>query len=328
VGPDGFVYFGQGTATNSGVVGTDNAHFGWLARNPEFHDVPCHDVKLTGATFESENPLTPDDNDRVKTGAFSKLGHETAPGEIIPGKLPCNGAVMRVPLAGGPIELVASGFRNPFGLAFAPDGALYVTDNGYDDRGSRPVFGAADVLWRVQPGAWYGWPDFAEARPIYQDEAWGDHYRVPGKATPPRLLANAPGRPPEPSALFPVHSSADGFDFSRSTEFGFVGQAFVALFGDQSPTVGKTLAPVGFKVVRVDPKTGVISDFAVNRSPHSGPASKIRGGGLERPVAARFDPSGRSLYIVDFGVLTVNENETMPRAATGTVWRVTRTEGR
>jgi glucose/arabinose dehydrogenase len=328
VGPDGFVYFGQGTATNSGVVGTDNAEFGWLARNPEFHDVPCHDVKLTGANFESENPLTPDTKDRVKTGAFSKLGHETAPGEVKAGELPCNGAVMRVPLTGGPIELVASGFRNPFGLAFAPDGTLYVTDNGYDDRGSRPVFGAADVLWRVQPGAWYGWPDFAEGRPIYEDEAWGDHYRVPGKATPPRLLANAPGSPPEPSALFPVHASADGFDFSRSAAFGFVGQAFVALFGDQSPTVGKTLEPVGFKVVRVDVKTGVISDFAVNRSPHSGPASKIRGGGLERPVAVRFDPSGRSLYVVDFGILTVNANETKPRPGTGTVWRISRAEGR
>jgi hypothetical protein len=324
VGEDGFVYFGQGTATNSAVVGTDNAAFGWLARHPDFHDIPCHDIKLTGANFESANPLTPDPEDRVRTGAFSKLGHETKPGEVIAGQLPCNGAVMRVPLAGGPLELVAWGFRNPFGLAFGPDKALYVTDNGYDDRGSRPVFGAADVLWRVQPGAWYGWPEFAESRPIYQDEAWGDHYRAPGKATPPRLLAEAPGKPPEPSALFPVHASADGFDFSRSPEFGFVGEAFVALFGDQSPTVGKTLGPVGFKVVRVNVKTGVISDFAVNRAQHPGPASKVRGGGLERPLAVRFDPSGSSLYIVDFGVLTVNDKETTPRPGTGTVWRITR----
>jgi glucose/arabinose dehydrogenase len=325
VGDDGFVYFGQGTATNSAVVGTDNADFGWLARHPDFHDIPCHDIKLTGANFESANPLTSDPDDRVSTGAFSKLGHETTPGEVIAGQLPCNGAVMRVPLLGGPVELVAWGFRNPFGLAFGLDKALYVTDNGYDDRGSRPVFGAADVLWRVQPGAWYGWPELAEGRPIYQDEAWGDHYRVPGKATPPRLLAEAPGKPPEPSALFPVHASADGFDFSRSAEFGFVGEAFVALFGDQSPTVGKTLGPVGFKVVRVNVKTGVISDFAVNRTQHAGPASKVRGGGLERPLAVRFDPSGGSLYVVDFGVLTVNEKETKPRPGTGTIWRITRT---
>jgi glucose/arabinose dehydrogenase len=44
-------------------------------------------------------------------------------------------------------EVVAWGFlRNPFGLAFAPDGSLYVSENAFDDRGSRPVWGTADVL--------------------------------------------------------------------------------------------------------------------------------------------------------------------------------------
>ena len=40
IGPDGWIYFGQGTATNSGVVGTDSHEFGWLERHPRFHDVP------------------------------------------------------------------------------------------------------------------------------------------------------------------------------------------------------------------------------------------------------------------------------------------------
>ena len=40
IGPDGMIYFGQGTATNAGIVGTDNAQFGWLGRYPEFHDIP------------------------------------------------------------------------------------------------------------------------------------------------------------------------------------------------------------------------------------------------------------------------------------------------
>jgi glucose/arabinose dehydrogenase len=324
---DGYIYFGQGTATNAAVVGEDNASFGWLRRHPEFHDVPCRDVKLTGANFESANPLTADPGDKVTTGAYVKFGEPTRKDQVIAGQLPCSGAIMRVALAGGPIELVAWGFRNPFGLAFAPDGSLYATDNGYDDRGSRAVFGAADVLWRVQNGAWYGWPDFSESRPIYEDRIWGDHYRVPGKDTPARLLAEPPGRPPEPSALFPVHASADGIDFSRSPEFGFVGQAFVALFGDQSPTVGKTVAPVGFKVVRVDVSTGVITDFAANRGKQGGPASKLRRGGFERPLAVRFDPRGRSLYVVDFGVLTVADEQTKPWPRTGAVWRITKQEG-
>jgi hypothetical protein len=324
---DGFVYFGQGTATNAGVIGEDNAKFGWLKRHPDFHDVPCRDVTLTGANVETKNPLAPESKERITTGAYSNLGTATQKGQVIAGRVPCSGAIMRVPLAGGPVELVAWGLRNPFGLAFAPDGTLYATDNGYDDRGSRPVFGAPDVLWHVESGAWYGWPDFAEARPIFQDPTWGDHYRVPGKDAPARLLASFPGQPPEPSARFPVHASADGLDFSRSPAFGYVGEAFVALFGDQSPTVGKTLAPVGFKVVRVDVKSGVINDFAVNRGKQAGPASKIRGGGLERPLSLRFDPTGHSLYVVDFGVLTVSETETKPRPDTGVVWRIRRAEG-
>src|SRR5947208_14698204 len=32
VGRDGRIYFGQGTATNAGVVGMDNFLFGWLAK--------------------------------------------------------------------------------------------------------------------------------------------------------------------------------------------------------------------------------------------------------------------------------------------------------
>jgi hypothetical protein len=46
-------------------------------------------------------------------------------------------------------ELVAWEFRNPFGVAFA-HGELYITENAFDECGSRPVFGAGDVPWRVK----------------------------------------------------------------------------------------------------------------------------------------------------------------------------------
>ena len=39
----------------------------------------------------------------------------------------------------------------------------------------------------------------------------------------------------------PVHASAGGLDFSVNAEFGHRGRAFVALFGDMSPPVGKVL---------------------------------------------------------------------------------------
>ena len=314
IGPDGAIYFAQGTATNSGVVGPDNAKFGWLKRKPEFHDVPCRDIKLTGRTFESENPLG---GGRAVTGAFAPFGKNA--GSMVRGRVPCSGSIMRVASGGGSVELVAWGFRNPFGLAFAPDGRLYATDNAYDDRGSRPVWGTADLLWAVQPGTWYGWPDFSGERGLTDT-----HFTPPGKSTPQFLLAEHPNRPPRPAAHFGVHSSSNGFDFSRSASFGHVGEAFVAQFGDQAPTVGKVLAPVGFKVVRVDVKTGRIEDFMVNKGRDNGPASRVGGNGIERPIAARFDPSGNALYVVDFGVMMQSAKGSMPQQGTGVLWRVTR----
>jgi glucose/arabinose dehydrogenase len=319
VGPDGWLYFGQGTATNSAVVGEDNAKFGWLSRKPDFHDVPCQDVTLTGENFTSTNPLKPGAKERVTTGAFSALGTPTTKGQVIPGRLPCNGAVMRIPLGGGKPELVAWGFRNPFGLAFSPEGRLYVTENGYDERGSRPVWGTADHLWAITPGTWYGWPDFSGHHPLTDEE-----HKPPGKARLTFLLATHPNKPPEPTAILGVHSSSNGLDFSRRAAFGHAGQAFIAQFGDMTPPAGKVLRPVGFKVVRVDVNKGVIEDFAVNRGKTNGPASRIGGGGLERPVAVRFDPSGSALYVADFGVMTVSERGPSPQKETGVLWRISK----
>src|SRR3546814_10769103 len=115
-----------------------------------------------------------------------------------------------------------------------------------------------------------------------------------------------------------VHASADGFDFSRKPAFGNVGEAFVAQLGDMVPGVGKTLAPVGFKVVKVDVATGVVHDFAVNRGELQGPASWGNHGGLERPVAVRFDPARseehtselQSLMRISYAVFCLNKNKT------------------
>jgi glucose/arabinose dehydrogenase len=271
-----------------------------------------------GLNYESENPLrrgTEHDHERVSTGAYSAFGTPTRPNQIVAGRLPCNGAVMRVRPEGGPIELVAWGFRNPFGLAFGPDGQLYVTENGFDERGSRPVMAGADYLWRVQPGGWYGWPDFAGGMPLWTMEGGAE-----------RVLAQHPGEVPRPVASFGVHSSSDHLDFSSNPAFGHVGEAFVAQFGDQAPVVGHVLDPVGFKIVRVDVESGVISDFAVNRE-DAGPASKVGGGGLERPIAARFDPTGAALYVVDFGIMTMSDRGAQPMPGTGVLWRITREGG-
>jgi hypothetical protein len=103
-----------------------------------------------------------------------------------------------------------------------------------------------------------------------------------------------------------------------------VGQAFVALLGDEAPSVGKMLNPVGAKVVRVDLNSKLVEDFAVNKGRKNGPATRVGGAGFERPVAARFNPAGDVLYVVDFGVLMQTKKGANPQKETGVTWRITR----
>ncbi len=314
---DGYVYFGQGTATNSGIVGNDNAAFGWLYRFEDFHDIPCGDIVVNAINSKTENVLTEDDDDVAVTGPFSPYNNKVEPGQVIPGAIPCNGAVMRVPVEGGELEVVAWGFRNPYGLAVAPDGQIYVTDNSYDVRGSRPVWGTGDVLFKLEQGAWYGWPDYNGRLPVTELE-------VPGEDDPKKILRNDPGTPPKPVAKLGVHSSSNGISFSKNRDFGFEGQAFIAQFGDMAPGVGKVLSPVGYRVVRVDVETGIVEDFATNKAKKNGPASWLETGGLERPVSVQFSPDGTALYITDFGILATGEEGPNPVKKTGVVWKVTK----
>jgi glucose/arabinose dehydrogenase len=317
IGPDGYIYFGQGSVTNSGVVGPDNADFGWLRRYPDMHDIPARDVRLTGVNYTTPNVLG---LDKATTGAYSPYGVWTRPGQIVPGEVPCTGAIMRMPLAGGDLEVVAWGLRNPYGLAFTREGKLLVTENQYDVRGSRPVFGAGDLLWQIQPGLWYGWPDYYAGQRLTDQ----DRFQAPFHAAPKKLLAVDPNPPPTPAAKFPVHSSACGLDLSRSEAFGFVDDAFVAEFGDMAPGVDKVMAPVGFQVARVDRETGEVHVFAANRGRRIAPASKEHRHGLERPIAVRFNPAGDALYVVDFGVLTMTNGHPHPYPGTGVLWRITK----
>ena len=316
---NGYLYFSLGVATNAGVVGPENKDFGWLLRFKDFHDIPCKDVVLSGVNYESDNVLTDDPDDKTSTGAYVPFGTSTTPGQIIKGAVPCTGSIMRVPVGGGTPELVSWGLRNPYGLAAAPDGRLYVTENGYDDRGSRPIWGSGDVLWEVKEGAWYGFPDHSAGKLMQNDE----EFKVPGNKAVRSVLQTYPGPPPEPVAILGVHSSSNGFDFSKGAQFGFAGEAFIAQFGDMAPNVGKVLYPVGFKVVRVNTSTGVVRDFATNKGKRNGPASWLEKGGLERPVAATFDGTGSALYVVDFGILKT-DGSSHPQARTGVIWKITK----
>lgn len=312
------LYFGQGTATNSGVVGPDNADFGWLKRFPTFHDLPCEDIVLAGVNFESNNHLG---TGKANTGAYLPFNTASRPGQTIKGCIPCSGAILRIPLRGGKTEVVAWGLRNPYGLALdRTRNKLYVAENGADDRGSRPIFGAPDVLWEVKEGAWYGWPDYVAGLSLKDHKG----FKAPGSAPLKPLLLKEPGEVPKPVAKLGVHSSSNGTDFSTSDQFGFKGEAFVAQFGDMAPNVGKVWKPVGFKVVRVDPETGVVTNFAINKGKHDGPASWHRARGLERPVSVTFSADGKSLYVVDFGIMLMRDGQVLPQPNTGVIWKISK----
>ncbi|MDC3413867.1 hypothetical protein NC797_08745 [Aquibacillus sp. 3ASR75-11] len=70
--------------------------------------------------------------------------------------------------------------------------------------------------------------------------------------------------------------------------------------------------PRGYRIVRVNPETGQIRDLLVNKTPG-------KKGGSEQPIAPRFSPDGKELYIVDFGVMEVAKGVIYPYAETGAV---------
>lgn len=320
VGPDGKIYFGQGCATNMGVVGTDNAAFEWLPKHPHVHDIPAHDITLTGRNYEYQN-LLGDINETVITGAYVPFGTPTYAGQIIKGDVKCSGAILRCNPDGSDLEVVAWGLRNPYGLAFHPDGRLFATEHGSDERGRRYIIDDPDDFYEIWEGCWYGWPDYASGIRL-DDPHWGKggQGRMPVIANPPTT------NPPKPFVSFFTHAAANGFDFCRDDDFGFKGDAFVACFGDLAPvtTLRRAMTPAGFNVVRVDMLNRTVENFATNKI--SGPASKLPHGGFERPSHCQFGPDG-ALYVVDYGIIKIapERGGIRMQMGSGTLWRIERT---
>jgi len=163
-GKDGFLYWSQGSATNAGVTGHDNGGGG------NQHDIACQAITLGNSVFPS--------GDGHSTSGYSNHGVER-PGANVPAfedaTKPgmCTGAILRAKIdAQHPeqtIQPYSWGYRNPFGLAFAPrdhalQGNLFVTENGEDERGARPTNNSPDRLQLAQMNRngtpdYHGWPD-------------------------------------------------------------------------------------------------------------------------------------------------------------------------
>lgn len=303
---DGKLYFSQGAMTNTGIIGLDSYELGWLRRLPHNHDLPGYDITLNGVNVETPDPLSPREDALTETGAFVPFGERTDPEQHIAAQLPCTAAVMRCNLDGSELELVAWGLRSAYGLGFLPDERLLAIDQGADDRGSRPVGNAPDMLFEVRRGAWYGWPDFIGEVPITDVR-----YQPERGAAPTFLLANHNELPaPEkPLLCFPPHTAAAKFAVAPASAALWAGQLFVALFGDEIPMTAPSGPRVGRSVVRVNPSDWSLHPFVAE--------------GLLRPIDVHFNSVGDALYILDFGHFEMLDNGAVnARANSGKLWKM------
>lgn len=341
-GPDGKIYFGQGTFTNSAVVGVDNFKMGWLSEHMSAHDIPARDVTLAGRTFETTNPLNTQ-GEKVKTSAYYPFGNADDSGSVVEGRTKSGGSILRMNPDGSGLEAYAWGLRNPFGVMWSPDEKLYATENGFDVRGSRPIANDQEDIYVIKEDAWYGWPDYAMGLPVTDPR-----FKPKDKSQPQFLMAEHPSVE-QPWLNFPKHSAIAKLDFSSSDAFG-TGKMFVAFFGHMSPMTGE--APKehgGHRVVRIDPATKAIEPFFSKKHEHNasgqsqghgqGQRQQGESGGSEsshagehkkgesmtagprRLLDVRFGPDDEALYIADFGSMVV-EGKPRPVPRTGLIWRV------
>ncbi len=317
LGNDRKIYWGLGTATNSGVVGTDNP---WIYNCSQLCDSPGTYIILNGQNFETQNVLVRSEETTL-TGAFSPFGVPNQPYEVRKSFVKANGSILKANLDGTAMELVAWGLRFPPSVRFDHNFRLFATNQGYDDRGSRPIVNAPDEFLLIQPDTWYGWPDFAGGEPVTLSR-----FRPEGGKQPEFLLTNHPSIPQIPFATFPAHSGVMGFDFNYNTSFGDYGDAYIAEHGDICITMDGTPTPYagfGHRVSRLDISNGSVTTFAINKSGY--PSSISGEGGFGHPIDLCFGPDG-VMYILDIGLyLSHPPFSYIPN--TGAVWRITRVSG-
>jgi len=294
----GNLYFGVGSATNSGIVATgDPVNEKWLKKHPEGHDRPCYDVQLTGKTFTDPGAKT--------TGAFQPIGQSAA--KLVRAETLCTSSIYRLKPGAAQPELIAWGFRNPVALGFDANGALLVGMQGADVRSTRPIRNDPDSVLRVREGAWYGWPDFgASLVPIGSDPVID--LAASGLAAPDRSLLVAATKP---------HAAISGMTVLPD------GSILIAEMGDFKPMTDpddKTHA--GFQVERIDP-AGAIAPYYRNRNDGDAlPASTLDlRNAFERPVDVRLGPDG-NLYVLDFGAFVTSGGPPKAFPKTGKLFRI------
>lgn len=211
----------------------------------------------------------------VTVGSESNVDVEPAPRASI--------LVMR--LDGSGSRVLASGLRNPVGLALHPQTReLYATVNERDRLGDDLV---PDYFTHIEEGAFYGWP-YAYLSPAHLD---------------PRRMREGHSEAPElarrtrtPDVLFESHSAALGLTFYSGSAFPerYRRGAFVAFRGSWNRSQG-----TGYKVVFVPFNAqhrpeGVYEDFVTGFL-----ADPVKPSVWGRPVGLLELPDGSLLFTDD-----------------------------
>jgi len=331
---DGWLYWSQGSATNSGVTGHDNGAGG------NQHDIACQRITLSQNVWDSGDGHT--------TSGYSNHGVHR-PGAVVPAfedatsKGMCTGAILRAKISNpqNSIEPVAWGFRNPYGIRFSPDdhplrGDLMISENGEDERGARPTNNAPDrlAIARQNPDGtpeYHGWPDrfgfLDSTQSVFNPKGSGGDDNSAATAGKPVLpvFAFFPQQPVAPIALEPSDVAAVGLDFVPNSFVGGVvkkNAALVSREGDFGFSQANGTPEAGHDVELVNftgstPSELRLSRFAFNcrqgdqrHDPDGTPkctgeteqafVSRMRG--INRPTTIRFGPDGAA-YLVDYGAV-------------------------
>ncbi len=338
---DGWIYWSQGSTTNSGVVGLDNGG----GQNQS--DIPCQDITLSQNVFISS--FGPPE---VATSGYSPFGVQQ-PGATIPaffnsftGQVRqgvCDGATLRAQLSNpSNIQAFGWGHRNGYAIRFAPTdhplaGNLLVGEDGPDERGARPSNGAPEVLSidRQNPDGtpvYHGWPDRYGFLPSSQavfnpvggpsddvcpppfDQATCLANLQAANAIPiADVLAFPPQQITSPLAIEAANSSFTGIDFVPDAfVIGPVqpGAALYSLEGDFGFSAPNATAPapeVGHEVKLINFNQLPGSPLALRiqnfaRNSTGDQAFVTNINGFNRPTNIRFGPDGCA-YVVDYGAV-------------------------
>ena len=317
---DDHIYWSQGSTTNSGVVGRDNGG------GANQQDIPCQDIKLSDNVFDSGGG--------VKTSGYSPFGVQRKGATVrafdsATGPGICDGAILRARLdAKHPkdtIEPFSWGYRNPYGIRFAPDdhalkGGLFVTENGEDERGARPTNNSPDRLQLAQQNPdgspdYHGWPDrfgFLDSTQAVFNPVGGpgdDNAAAVVGMPVQHVLAFPPQPVTAPLALEPADVAIVGLDFvPNSFVHGPVkrGAALAGREGDFGFSKSNGIPEEGHDVQLInfsrpgEPLQLQLQRFAHNSTFEQAFVSGIHG--INRPVDLKFGPD-ECAYLVDYGAV-------------------------